>query len=172
MIAHICGLARTTAGPDEDTFIMMGGDFSHHGGEFRPSPHLPLPLSILPNPLPSKGAESMPCPGDIFEKIHPAAQHQSKVASSNSENSWRTQPFYQPGESVTHNIEDCVDTIHKVQEADAHDNVFVVFAHDATISKTVEFFPKKANEWKKNEWAKKTKWQFLGDFQEALDSAH
>ena len=39
-VAHICGLARTTA----DTFIFMGGDLCHFPGYFRPNPSLPLPV--------------------------------------------------------------------------------------------------------------------------------
>jgi glyoxylase-like metal-dependent hydrolase (beta-lactamase superfamily II) len=45
---HICALARVTAEPP--SFILMGGDAYHHGGELRPSPYLPLPQEIQPHP--------------------------------------------------------------------------------------------------------------------------
>ncbi len=33
-IGHMSGLARTSTNPD--TFIFMGGDLCHHGGQMRP----------------------------------------------------------------------------------------------------------------------------------------
>ncbi|KAG9120286.1 hypothetical protein FRC07_004284 [Ceratobasidium sp. 392] len=46
-IGHICGLACTTP----DTFVLMGGDIFHHGGELRPNRYVPLPEYISPNPF-------------------------------------------------------------------------------------------------------------------------
>lgn len=45
---HICALARVTADPP--SFILMGGDSYHHAGELRPSPYMPLPSNVEPNP--------------------------------------------------------------------------------------------------------------------------
>ncbi|CAJ2513324.1 Uu.00g014430.m01.CDS01 [Anthostomella pinea] len=47
-VGHMCGLARTSTHPD--TFIFMGGDASHHGGEFRPTDYSPLPKELNPMP--------------------------------------------------------------------------------------------------------------------------
>ena len=65
-IGHLCGFACTTTNPD--TFMLMGGDACHHGGEFRPTQYLPLPISISPNPLSLMSVTS--CPGAAFEAIH------------------------------------------------------------------------------------------------------
>jgi len=64
-IGHLCALARATTSPS--SFIFMGGDAAHHGGEFRPSEYLPLPDSIIPNPFAPYSATT--CPGEMFESI-------------------------------------------------------------------------------------------------------
>lgn len=43
-VGHLCGLVRTTHGPD--TFILLDGDVCHYAGIFRPSRYLPVPESI------------------------------------------------------------------------------------------------------------------------------
>jgi len=172
-IGHIGGLARTSTGSEHgDTFILMGGDFSHHGGEFRPSPYLPIPSSISPHPFANSKSPGHTCPGETFEKIHPASKAAAKDNGSNRSDAWRTEPFYRPGDSVTHNIEDCISTIKRVQETDGHDQIFVAFAHDDTLREVVKFFPKKANDWQKKGWAKDSKWAFLKDFQEAVEAGN
>ena len=71
---------------------------------------------------------------------------------------------------MTHNVEDCIGTINKMQETDGHDEIFVVFAHDDTLLDVVDFFPKKANDWRKKGWASDSKWAFLKDFQKAVEA--
>lgn len=71
-IGHVCGLAGVSSIRDddtEDTFLFMGGDTAHHGGEFRPSKFQALPDEISPSPYMSK--YPVLCPGHIFETIHP-----------------------------------------------------------------------------------------------------
>ena len=168
-IGHICALARTTIGQngESDTFIFMGADSCHHGGEFRPSPHLPLPDSITPHPFVAEARNAQVCPGAMFEKIHPA--HNS--LKTEGEGDWKSTPFFQPG-PATHNMEDTVKTIHKLQEADAGDRVFTIMAHDESLVNIVEYFPKPANDWYKKGWARDGKWRFLRDFQKAVDAGY
>lgn len=161
MKAHICGLARTTAGSGKDTFILMGGDFSHHGGEFRPSLYNPLPSSISPHPFKDQRAHAQSCPGAIFEKIHP-------TTTSSAKGDWRTQPFFRSSAASTPDLPRALKTIEKVQEADGHEEVLVVMAHDATFLDVIDFFPKKANNWLAKGWGTDTRWAFLGDFQKSL----
>ncbi|KAI9820183.1 MAG: hypothetical protein M1827_005805 [Pycnora praestabilis] len=152
-VGHMCGLARTTS----DTFILMGGDACHHGGEFRPTEYLPLPKHISPNPLDFK--RPMSCPGALFEAIHP-----KKSA---------TEPFYEiadlGGKGVAHDADEAKASVRKMEEFDADENVFVVIAHDETLLDVVDFFPKKANAWKEKGWAVDGKWRFLKDFKEAVE---
>ncbi|KAI9738398.1 MAG: hypothetical protein M1834_008901 [Cirrosporium novae-zelandiae] len=151
-IGHLCGLARTTTEPG--TYVLMGADTAHHGGQFRPTPYLPLPSSILPNPL--DFYSHTPCPGALFERIHPK---RTTIA-----------PFYGiAGDGVVHEIKEAREAIEKLEEFDGHtDQVFVIVAHDDTVLDIVDFFPKNLNAWKENGWAEKVRWRFLKDFKEAV----
>lgn len=135
----------------------MGGDACHHGGEFRPTPYLPLPAHISPNPLDPRSAH--PCPGALFEAIH-------RTKSG-------TEPFFevaelQGGKGAAQDVEEAARTIGKLEEFDAREEVFVVVAHDESLRDVVEFFPKGANEWREKGWGERGRWGFLTDFREAI----
>ncbi|KAH6678469.1 hypothetical protein B0J14DRAFT_625064 [Halenospora varia] len=155
-IGHMCGLARVTTNPD--TFIFMGGDACHHGGEFRPSPYLPLPTHISPNPL--HPSNPTPYPGSLF---HPLLRDGDD-----------TRPFYEIArlpdrKLVAHDADEAERTIGKVIEADARDDVLVVMAHDESLVGVVEFFPQYADDFQKKGWVEKSRWLFLRDFRGAVD---
>ncbi|KAK8027233.1 Metallo-hydrolase/oxidoreductase [Apiospora marii] len=110
-IGHMCGLARVTTEPD--SFIIMGGDAAHHGGEIRPHPWHPLPAAISPNPF--TGLSATPCPGEMFESIL---------------RDGKEQPFYLPAKpanapQVHYDIPEAIESIKKLQEVDAHDNFLI-----------------------------------------------
>jgi len=149
-IGHMGGLARTTSSPD--SYILMGGDICHHGGELRPSPYMPLPDQISPNPL--QPSSTIPCPGAMFEEIHPRKS--------------RTEPFFRIAKPGNFDVEKAANTLNKVKEVDGREEIFVVIAHDQSLMDVVEFFPSKANDWKSKEWGKNGKWAFLKDFQAAV----
>lgn len=154
-VGHLCAFARVTT----DSFIFMGGDACHHGGEFRPSAYHPLPESISPNPLDAMRTQESVCPGALFEPILRDGD--------------RTKPFYkiadpEDGSGVAYDVKEAEETIGKVIEADANDAVFVVMAHDDTLLDLVDFFPKYANEFKKKGWAEEGRWLFLKDFAVAV----
>lgn len=119
-IGHLCGLARTSTSPE--TFIFMGADTCHHAGEFRPSTHMPLPDTIDPSPL---TIESLLrrfgphiCPGSVFLGIH-----RNRVA---------TESFYTlPERGISHDRDEAIESITKMSEFDAVENVFVCIAHDS-----------------------------------------
>ncbi|XXG93820.1 hypothetical protein Hte_000069 [Hypoxylon texense] len=155
-IGHVCGLARVTSSPD--TFVLMGGDAVHHDGELRPSHWLPLPDAILPHPFQPQSAQ--PCPGELFDKILRAGKEE---------------PFYVPSSSkkvgghVVHfDSDEAAETIRKLQEIDAHENILVVPAHDQYLLNVVDFFPKRANDFAKKGWVKQARWAFLADFAKAV----
>lgn len=160
-VGHICGLARTststsTSSPSAAaaaaaTFVFMGGDASHHGGEFRPSEYLPLPTSITPSPL-KKFQPS--CPGHLLQEAH-----REKSAA---------EPFYLVKESFAQDLTKCNWTIEGMQEFDADENVLVVVAHDESLLDVLEFFPKGLNDWRSEGLGEKGRWAFLGDFEEAV----
>lgn len=154
-IGHICGLARVSKDPN--SFIFMGGDACHHGGEFRPSEYLPLPDPLSPNPFDLKSAK--PCPGAMFEDILRDGDNKK--------------PFYviarpEDGSGVAYDADEAERTIEKVMEADANDEVLVVMAHDDSLLDVVDFFPKYANDFKSKGWVEKGRWLFLKDFAAAV----
>ncbi|KAH9897469.1 beta-lactamase-like protein [Xylariomycetidae sp. FL2044] len=152
-VGHICGLARVTSSPD--SFILMGGDLVHHGGELRPHPWHPLPSRITPHPF----FEPTPCPGEMFAELLRAGPEA---------------PFYLPaerppiGEKVHYDVPLMIATIRKAQELDAHSNILVVPAHDQTMLGVVDFFPARANDFVRKGWVHKTRWAFLADFARAV----
>jgi len=61
-----------------------------------------------------------------------------------------------------------IQTIKDTQIADAQQDVFFIYAHDATIRGVVDFFPLPANDWRKKGWREKTLWAFLTDLVGAI----
>lgn len=139
----------------------MGADAAHHCGEIRPSAYLPLPDIISPHPLDESSQSTAPCPGALFEHLLRNSSDKTKPFLElskrlNSEGGAHTDPV------------EAARTIEKLQEADAHDKVLVVLAHDKSLLPVVDFFPKYANDFASKDWVKKGRWGFLKDFEQAL----
>ncbi|BCS02206.1 MBL fold metallo-hydrolase [Aspergillus luchuensis] len=149
-VGHMSALARTTANPP--SFMLLGGDIAHHCGEFRPTRYTPLPDMISPNPFRQK---TPACPGRIFLSIHP---------KNNSE-----EPFFGPvrGDRWHHDALEATDSIQKLMEVDAYDNIFPVMAHDMSLRDVVDLYPKPANMWMTKGWKEKSRWGFLKSFKPA-----
>lgn len=150
-VGHICGLARTT----ENTFVFMGGDASHHGGEFRPTPYLPLPRELPPGTFKRRPTA---CPGHLLEKAHAAQRADA--------------PFYQVTPSFAHDKPTADWTIEGLGEFDAHENVLMLMAHDDAVvdPARMDFYPREVNDWFEKGTAREVKWVFLGDFEDALEA--
>jgi glyoxylase-like metal-dependent hydrolase (beta-lactamase superfamily II) len=143
-VGHMCGLARTTP----NTFVFMGGDAGHHGGEFRPTEFIPLPKDVQAAPLSRFGAG---CPGAfLVEKIHPKSSG--------------TEPFYDIAKGFSHDHDEAKRSIAKLQEFDASEDVLVCIAHDGTMLGNMDFYPKSCNDWKEKGVQKNIRWAFVGDF--------
>lgn len=150
-VGHLGALARTTSDHNGDTFVFMGGDACHHGGEFRPTEFLPLPKELYTQQLEHRSVPS-PCPGELFlEQVHPTKNP--------------TEPFYKPSDGINHDKALGIWTIEGVEEFDAHDNVLVAIAHDNTFMGQVDLFPKSMNGWKERNEREKVMWRFLEDFE-------
>lgn len=149
-VGHMCGFARTT----EDTFVFMGGDASHHGGEFRPTQYLPLPKNV---PAGTFKRRPTPCPGHLLQEAHP-----EQAADK---------PFYQVTKNFAHDKPVADWTIEGLGEFDAHENVLMLMAHDDAVvdPAQMEFYPREINGWFEKGTAKKVKWLFLGDFEDAVE---
>ncbi|CAE6422839.1 unnamed protein product [Rhizoctonia solani] len=153
-IGHLCGLARTTP----DTFVFMGGDICHHGGQMRPTEHLPLPVSISPNPFPHR-LSGLACPGSLLLDIHPKRSV--------------TRPFYHvadppQGGAASTDPAEAQRSVEKLMDIDCHENILTIIAHDATMLDVLEFFPKTLNDWKSKGYREESLWRFVKDFQDAL----
>jgi glyoxylase-like metal-dependent hydrolase (beta-lactamase superfamily II) len=150
LLGHMCGLARTTA----DTYIFMGGDAAHHAGEIRPTEYIPLPHTVTLSPHPSSFPHA--CPGEILQMhIHPEQS--------------ATKPFYHAREGFNEDEKVADWSIDGLTEFDADERVFVVIAHDASLTDVIDFYPAKANRWFEKGWGKDGHWQFLADFSVGLE---
>ena len=143
-IGHMGALARTTTSPD--TFIFMGGDLSHHGGQLRPSKHLHIPAQLSGNWQ----------TGSSFETLL-----LSRTGSTE-------RPFFLSAAAQVVDEEALARTRSKAQKADAQENIWLVCAHDPVISHLADFFPASANDWKAKGWRSKSLWSFLDDFHGAV----
>ncbi|SMY20955.1 unnamed protein product [Zymoseptoria tritici ST99CH_1A5] len=152
-IGHQCGLARTSSNPG--SFVFMGGDASHHGGEFRPTEYLPLPKELKPSPLKRRGGS---CPGHLLQDIHP-----DQAADK---------PFYNVTASFAHDKTVADWTIAGLGEFDAHENVLMLMAHDDAVVDPgqLDFYPKSMNDWHEKGIGQKIRWLFLGDYEEAVEA--
>lgn len=61
------------------------------------------------------------------------------------------------------------ETIGKIIDVDAQDNVFVVLTHDASLEGEMPFFPKTINSWMEKGVKERTRWLFCGDLEGALE---
>jgi glyoxylase-like metal-dependent hydrolase (beta-lactamase superfamily II) len=161
---HISGLARVTSDPA--SFILLAGDVFYHAGMIRPSKHLPLPACIIPDPFTpdSHPLEShYGCPGELFDPIFVGRGRPT------------TQPVYEPArgrkkeESINDDVDEMRRTEEKLQEFDAHENVFIAGAHDEALLDHVNFFPEgKMNAFVEEGLVKRVRWRFLRDFAKAV----
>lgn len=151
---HICGFARTkaTGSPENDEFILMGGDIAHHGGEFRPTRYLPIPEKVEPDPRrqPWSGGYA---PGEIFAKTNIAHTGDKQYSK----------PYFKPAPGFPDNNEQAQWSIDVLMEFDGRDNIFPVCAHDASLLGVLEFFPKSANDWKTKGWKREGLYRYLAD---------
>ncbi|RAL11424.1 MBL fold metallo-hydrolase [Aspergillus homomorphus CBS 101889] len=154
-VAHICALVRTTP----STFVLLGGDASHHPGEFRPSEYVVLPEEIEPSPVPDLASPG--CPGHWFEAVHCGKT--------------RTSPFYRLAPELNHDLAVANWTIDGL-ELDGLEGVWIVIAHDTSMVGDDEgevdgvgFFPEKTiNSWQEEGLKERYRWRFHGEFREEL----
>lgn len=151
-VGHLSAIARTTSNPD--TFIFLGGDLCHNGGEIRPSKHIQLPKEIRVE-IPDQMSPWI-CPGAELEAVN---QSRSRAPD---------QPFFDPNMGL--DIEEAIRTIVKAQDADADENVLFIYAHSQAVRRHTDLFPLKANDWKKKGWREKMFWDFLKDFKQAVEA--
>ena len=103
-----------------------------------------------------------PCLGHLFESLHPCA-------ADSTVDTIRT-PFVKIGEkSPAIDLAAARETLQKIEKFDADPNILVIAAHDWSLRDVIEYYPKRANNWRSKGWKEKGKWRFLADFQKAID---
>jgi hypothetical protein len=116
---------------------------------------MPCPEQIVPHPL--NPASNTPfCPGHAFAELQESRGRKE------------TDPVYEPTFGL--DIPLAIDTIKKLQELDCDDNIFVIIAHDSTVTNLVDHFPNALNAWKEKGWGQQARWAFLKDLEKYWES--
>ena len=147
-IGHICGFARVTSSPD--SFVFMGADACHHVGLFRPTQYVPLPTEILPSPLENSRAGRAK-----LQQLHP--------------NKSARDPVFKPSDFAFPDYKAAQETLQKIEELDAADDVLVVIAHDGSLRGSLDFYPKTINGWYSKGSSVKKRWLFYKDFEDVIE---
>jgi glyoxylase-like metal-dependent hydrolase (beta-lactamase superfamily II) len=154
--SHLCCLARTTVTNLGSTFIFLGGDIAHHCSLLRPSGYCPLPDKISPPPY-DKPMSNSSCSSKLYTSIHRAYK------DPNGGNTSRITPFcLVPGGYIDDDPQETQATVNRMMSFDGDENIFTILAHDSSLLDVIEFFPKKATDWKAKLWDKRGHWRFLG----------
>lgn len=153
---HMTALARvTTGGPDGDSFVFMGADACHHPGVLRPSEYLPLPAKVsMQLPKHTNREPAALCPGEALQQL----QRNGNAA----------EPFFDVSPVLFPDIVKARDTVRKIMELDAADDVLIILAHDRSIKDHIDLFPKSINDWRVKGVRSSTRWLFCTDFSGAL----
>lgn len=150
---HLGALVRTTVAPP--TFLFLGGDCAHHCAEVRPSERVPLPVSILPNPLPSADRTVPFYPGSSFEELNISRGRPPKG------------PLWQP--KWASDMDETLQTIGKVQGFDGEESVLLLLAHDSCVRHVqMPLFPEAVNDWKERGLGRDMKWAWIADIEKGL----
>ncbi|KAL5119801.1 hypothetical protein ACEQ8H_002162 [Pleosporales sp. CAS-2024a] len=154
-IGHMCGLARTTA----TTFVFLGGDICHFGGNFRPTVARPLPDHVPNSHLDPHLPH--PCPSSLFTDSHTAGS--ASLAS-------QTTPFFEVtsfAQSAYLDRVQATQSIQELQRFDEHPDVLVCIAHDPTLIKVLPFLNDQPdsdlNDWQKQGFKEKAQWGWLNE---------
>jgi len=163
----MCGLARTTGGP-ESTFVLLGGDICHFPGTFRPSADQRLPETIPSKALDNDAYFPVPCPGSLFTDIHPVMTG-GKPADPLSFDP-RASPFYRISNHETAaymdtKVSQC--SVDKLIAFDSSPSVLICLSHDETVLHGIPTLNASPNDdlnsWQKRGFKKQILWGWLND---------
>lgn len=156
----MCGLARTTGGPNS-TFILLGGDICHFPGVFRPSTEIPLPDTIFDGTF-----QPMPCPCTLLTD-QPGRE---PLGTGHDGVSFETKalPMYRVSTEDTAaylNSSIAQQSVDKLVSFDGSPSVLVCLAHDESMLHNLPTFNDSPsddlNNWKERGYKKKIHWGWL-----------
>lgn len=130
----------------------MGGDVGHHASQWRPNQFVPLPKEVLPSPF---GIEHT---FNIRRNVCPCAHFLEHVGHGAE-----VEPFCGIRDGHPYQVDMAREALKCIEAFDADENIMVIMAHDWTLLRVMEFWPKPANGWHEKEWKKKGRWELLKD---------
>ncbi|KAJ6591465.1 beta-lactamase-like protein [Mycena vulgaris] len=146
---HITALARVTP----TSFISLGGDTFHNAGEARPRPqfqkNFPCPAHLLEETKTSISTDYFWSPGSREGAFDMRSRAQQLLAVSDLPDSFYADP-------VTSQV-----SLEKLATFDADPDIFVVVAHDLSLTSSLPFFPASLNDWKASHLKERTVWNFV-----------
>jgi glyoxylase-like metal-dependent hydrolase (beta-lactamase superfamily II) len=140
-LGHMCALARTTP----NSFVFMGADACHHPGVLRPTKYLSLPESV---PASLQGC----CPGDVLQRLASSGLNPCSPIFTVADG-----PLFPDRKAA-------METVEKIHELDACEEVFVILGHDNSLRSRIPMFPEMINDWKERDLCSQTRWCFYEDF--------
>lgn len=150
-IAHISALVRTTI----DTFVFLGGDICHFGGNFRPSEYVHLPEWLSSDDIGQLEHRAAPYACSVFTEFHPEKNHAT------------TSPYYEicnHADSWYHDPSEAQKSVNKLITLDASDRILVLIAHDPILMRSIPLFPHGVlDDWQAAGWKEKIRWGFLDE---------
>ena len=162
-LGHMCGLARTTGGPNS-TFALLGGDICHFAGCIRPSTQIPLPDTISDGFLDADAYFPKPCPCSLFVDCHPSKKSSDTASSLDG----RVTPFYRISTDQSAAYADPHESqvsVDKLVHFDASDSVLICLAHDDTMLYTLPTLNSSPeddlNNWQRRGYKKHIHWGWL-----------
>ncbi|KAG5645971.1 hypothetical protein DXG03_004763 [Asterophora parasitica] len=145
---HMVALARVTP----TTFLLLGGDTCHHVGQMRPNEHF---------------HRHHPCPGDLLAAARSSISTEyfgPTFEDGTFDLASRKVPLLQIPENTFYEDEPKArETISHLGVLDANDDVFVIMAHDISLTKVIEKYPARLNAWKEKGWKQKAVWGFVDE---------
>lgn len=160
---HMCAIARTTADPP--SFVLMGADACHHMGVLRPSEYSPLPKTLT-----LAREKSGPMCNEAYQGTERGTSAvDGMMLQTLTIGQAPNAPFFEVAKnSLFADHDAAMDTVRKIQELDASENIFVLLAHDLSLRDQIPLFPKSINTWRADDLRVKTRWLFCRDFDNPL----
>ncbi|KAJ6546956.1 beta-lactamase-like protein [Mycena capillaripes] len=151
ILGHITALARVTP----SSFIVLGGDTCHHAGQLRPRPRFqrayPCPAQLVAQSRTTVSTDYFWSPDSHAGAFDVLSREQPLLSIPDLPNSADMDP-------VASRV-----SLDKIAGFDAHDDFFVVLAHDESLVGVLPYFPASLSAWKGNQIKDKAVWGFLDE---------
>lgn len=145
---HICALGRTT----EKSWILLGGDACHNTAQLRPILLDHCRIAYLP--VYSAGHHRQ---NDAVAPIYLVSFSTTKRGRSTA---------LAPG--MYEDFKKAQETLERLKAFDGRHDIMIVIAHDMTLLNVIDFVPRNINDWKRKDWADRTRWLYLRELEKLV----